>query len=50
MHTVTAVAGSFDSGFLTEDATWSFTFNQVGEFEYFCMPHPWMRAKIIVEG
>jgi plastocyanin len=50
LHTITAVDGSFDSGFLNEGDTWSHTFNDPGEFEYFCTPHPWMRAKVIVEG
>lgn len=50
MHTVTAVDGSFDSGFLSEGDTWSYTFDQPGEFEYYCMPHPWMRAKVVVES
>lgn len=49
MHTVTAVDGSFDSGFLDAGDTWSYTFDEPGEYEYFCMPHPWMRAKIVVE-
>ncbi|HZD23626.1 MAG TPA: copper-containing nitrite reductase [Acidimicrobiia bacterium] len=49
-HTVTAVDGSFDSGFLEEGGTFSYTFETAGEFEYFCTPHPWMRAKVIVEG
>lgn len=50
MHTVTAVDGSFDSGFLDAGDSFSFTFDQPGEYEYFCAPHPWMRARIIVEG
>jgi nitrite reductase (NO-forming) len=49
MHTVTAVDGSFDSGFMDAGQTWSYTFDEPGEYEYFCSPHPWMRAKIIVE-
>ena len=49
LHTVTAADGSFDSGFLEEGDTWSYTFEEVGEYEYFCVPHPWMRAKVIVE-
>ena len=48
LHTVTAVDGSFDSGFLDQGETFSYTFTQPGEFEYFCLPHPWMRAKVIV--
>ena len=50
IHTVTAVDGSFDSGFLREGETWPYTFEAEGEFEYFCVPHLWMRAKIIVEA
>ncbi len=50
IHTVTDVNGGFDSGFLREGESWSFTFDTPGEFEYFCTPHPWMRAKVIVEA
>ena len=50
MHTVTDVNGTFDSGFLETGGSWSYTFEEPGEFEYFCQPHPWMRAKIVVEG
>ena len=50
LHTVTAVDGSFDSGFLVVGESWSYTFDTPGEYEYFCTPHPWMRAKVIVEG
>ncbi|MEE9533223.1 MAG: multicopper oxidase domain-containing protein [Acidimicrobiia bacterium] len=50
VHTVTAVDGSFDSGFLGEAESWSHIFDTVGEFEYFCIPHPWMRAMVIVEA
>lgn len=50
MHTVTAVDGSFDSGYYAEGETWSYTFTEAGEYEYYCIPHPWMRAKVIVEG
>lgn len=50
MHTVTAVDGSFDSGFFEGGETWSHTFDEPGEFEYFCLPHPWMRARVVVGG
>ena len=49
-HTVTDVGLGFDSGLLSKGDTWSYTFTEVGEFEYFCTPHPWMRAKVIVES
>lgn len=50
IHTVTDVDGAFDSGFMESGASWSFTFDTAGEFEYYCLPHPWMRAKVVVEG
>ena len=50
MHSVTADDGSFDSGLLAQGETFSHTFTDPGEFEYFCTPHPWMRAKVVVEG
>jgi nitrite reductase (NO-forming) len=48
IHTVTDVGGQFDSGFLQSGDSFSYTFSSPGEFEYFCTPHPWMRARIIV--
>lgn len=48
IHTVTAADESFDSGFLAPGESWSYTFTEPGEFEYLCMPHPWMRARVIV--
>ncbi|CAN5465950.1 MAG: plastocyanin/azurin family copper-binding protein [Acidimicrobiia bacterium] len=48
IHTVTDVGGAFDSGFLDPGAVFSFTFTEAGEYEYFCLPHPWMRAQVIV--
>jgi nitrite reductase (NO-forming) len=49
IHTVTSADGRFESGFLAEGESWSATFFTPGEFEYFCTPHPWMRAKVVVE-
>ena len=48
MHTVTEVNGAFDSRFIEAADSFSHTFDEVGEFEYYCLPHPWMRAKVIV--
>lgn len=50
LHTVTDVDGRFDSGFLELGESWSYTFTEPGEYEYYCLPHPWMRAMVIVEG
>ena len=57
MHTVTSGTsasnvgtpdGRFDSGFISEGTSWSYTFTEAGEFPYFCKPHPWMIGKVIV--
>lgn len=48
MHSVTAADESFDSGLFDSGETFSYTFTEPGEFEYYCLPHPWMRAKVIV--
>jgi nitrite reductase (NO-forming) len=50
VHTVTSVDGVFDSGNMNPGTGFAFTFDEPGEYEYFCVPHPWMRAKVIVEG
>ena len=48
-HNVVADGGEFNSKNLRSvDETWSYTFNEVGEFSYICQPHPWMIGKIIV--
>jgi plastocyanin len=51
-HTVTSTEGSaasFDSGGLGLDATFDVTFDDAGEFAYFCQIHPTMRGVVIVE-
>ena len=48
-HNVAADGGEFNSkNLMRVDETWSYTFNEVGEFSYVCEPHPWMIGKIIV--
>ena len=62
-HTVTEgtletdpAARAFDSSemaqgrmeLMFQDDVWSFTFNQPGEYVYFCIPHPFMVGKVIV--
>ena len=53
-HTVTAgtpenPTGEWDSGFLNEGDSFTHTFNEVGEFPYFCTVHPSiMRATVTV--
>jgi len=38
-HTVTADDGTFTSSTLKKGDTYSFTFNEVGTFAYYCKPH-----------
>ncbi len=39
----------FDSGILEPGASYSFTFDKAGTYDYFCVPHPFMRGKVIVD-
>ncbi len=53
-HTVTAGSPTdaqievFDSSLLMGDASWSFTFDDAGSYDYFCMVHPWMVGSVTV--
>lgn len=53
-HTVTSgniiegPDGIFDSGLLKAGKTFSFRFEEKGQYDYFCMIHPWANAKVIV--
>ena len=52
-HTVTSGApgapdGVFDSSLFMADTTFSHTFDEVGEYDYFCLVHPWMTGKVTV--
>ena len=47
-HTVTANDGSFDSGLIQPGDKWSYTFTAPGTFDYFCTPHPFMKAVVVV--
>jgi plastocyanin len=47
-HTATA-AGSFDSGPVQPEATWSYTVTKAGELDYGCSLHPTMKAQLFAE-
>lgn len=53
-HTVTSGKGSsdglFDSGLFGPAKSFSFQFNKAGNFDYFCVVHPWMTGSIAVQG
>jgi plastocyanin len=48
-HTITSDDGVWDSPFVPVGATFSRTFDVRGTFPYHCIPHPLMRAVVIVE-
>jgi len=47
-HTVT-IDGLFDSKTITKGKSFSYTFNEIGEFEYYCKIHPDMKGTIVVQ-
>ncbi len=53
-HTVTGgspsdgPSGVFDSSLVMADASYAFTFNDAGSYDYFCMVHPWMVGSVTV--
>ena len=53
-HTVTSgniiegPNGIFDSGLIRAGSTFSFKFEESGNYEYFCMIHPWADASVTV--
>jgi plastocyanin len=49
VHTVTAQDGTFDSGNLARGDTFSYTFEVTGTYDYYCIPHPYMTGRVIVE-
>lgn len=49
-HTVTAVGGTFDSGALAINESFSVTFTTPGSFLYACTIHPTMKGTVIVRS
>ena len=53
-HTVTGgspadgPSGVFDSSLVLGGATYAFTFEDAGSYDYFCMVHPWMVGNVQV--
>jgi amicyanin len=57
MHTVTSGNGNtetpdnlIESGYLEQGESFSYTFNKVGTYNYYCIPHPLMQGTVIVES
>jgi plastocyanin len=40
--------GLFDSGEVQAGETFQHTFDEIGTFDYFCTPHPWMIGQVVV--
>ena len=55
-HTVTSGSstggpdGLFDSSLFLSGATFSHTFSNPGNYNYYCMVHPWMKGEVSVSG
>src|SRR5215217_2187933 len=49
-HSATANDGSFDTGILRRGQSGSHTFNLAGSFSYYCKPHPYMKATVVVQA
>lgn len=48
-HTASARQGTFESGNMKKDGTFTFKFDQAGAFEYFCKYHANMTGTITVQ-
>lgn len=48
-HSVTADDGAFDSGLVNPGERFGLTFTEPGGHAYHCTPHPFMRARVVVE-
>lgn len=46
-HTATA-KGTFDSGSIAADASWTWVADKTGTFDYLCTLHPTMKAQLVV--
>ena len=48
-HTSTSSTNAWDSGALNRGEFYTRRFDGNGSFEYFCVPHPFMRGAVIVQ-
>lgn len=49
-HTWTSTDGAFHSGTLGEGETFVYTFDEAGDYAFFCQIHPEMSGSIAIEG
>jgi plastocyanin len=49
VHTVTSKQqGLFDSSIIASGQQWQHTFDEEGEYDYYCILHPWMEGKVSI--
>lgn len=41
--------GLFDSTYLDPEESFTFIFENIGTYDYFCTLHPWMKGQVIVQ-
>jgi amicyanin len=49
-HSATSTNGAFDTGILRKGQSGSHTFDEAGTYSYFCTPHPYMKATVVVQA
>lgn len=49
VHTISQTGGGFESGLLFARDAWTYTFNDPGTYDFFCLPHSYMRGTITVQ-
>ena len=49
-HTVTTKDKMLNSPYLYKGDSFSYTFTEADEYNYFCSPHPWMKGIVIVRA
>jgi plastocyanin len=47
-HSVTAADRSFNSGLIQPGKTYRHTFTKAGTYNFYCMPHPFMKGVVVV--
>ncbi len=48
-HSVTSDAQAFDSGIFEKNREYARVFNEAGTYPFHCLPHPQMKAQVIVK-
>lgn len=49
-HSVIADGGAFDSGLIDPGRRFEWTFGDEGTYSYHCMPHPFMKGRVVVRS